>query len=73
MKFTLKKRFTQKFQMITKDNQIGAFSSYLFKVNNGNTRNIFEICSKLAAKTLEGDHFLLILNRFHKSFWCFHC
>ena len=31
---------------------------YLFKVNNGNTRKVCEICSKLTIKTPEGRHCL---------------
>ena len=35
---------------------------YLFKVNNGNTRTVCEICSKLTVKTLAGRRLLLTLN-----------
>ena len=51
---------------------------YLFKVNNRNTRKIYEICSKLTINTLEQRHWqrsgvlLSTLNRFHTLFWCFH-
>ena len=31
-------------------------ANYLFKVNNGNTRIVFEICSKLTTKTPERCH-----------------
>ena len=35
--------------MITKENRLTSFavSVYLFNVNNGNTRNMCQICSKL--------------------------
>ena len=40
---------------------------YMFKVNNGNTRTMCEICSKLTIKTTERRHI------FHTLFWCYHC
>ena len=43
--------------------------TFTYKVNNGNIRTMCEICSKL---TFVLVFLLLILNRFHKSFWCFH-
>ena len=54
---------------------------YLFKVNNGSIRTIYEICSKLTIKTPERRGVIefvlvslsLILNRFHTLLWCFHC
>ena len=51
---------------------------YMFKVNDGNTRKLCEIGSKLRIKTPEQRHwchsgiFMLNLNRFHTFFWCFH-
>ena len=48
---------------------------YLFKVNNGNTKTVREICSKLIIKT-PVRHLLfsfLNLNKFYILFWCFHC
>ena len=51
----------------------------LFKVSNGNTRTMCEICSKLTIKTRHRCHWrrlmysLLTLNRFHVLLWCFHC
>ena len=50
----------------------------MFKVNDGNTRKLCEIGSKLRIKTPEQRHwchsgiFMLNLNRFHTFFWCFH-
>ena len=38
---------------------------YLFKVNNGNTRTMCEICSKLTIKTPERRH--------RHRFWCLYC
>ena len=50
---------------------------YLFKVNNGNTGIMCEICSKLTIKTPECQLVSLLLthtlNSIHTSFWCFHC
>ena len=37
-------------------------STYLFKVNNRNTRTMCEICSKLTIKTTE-----------RRQFWCLYC
>ena len=55
-------------------------SIYLLKVNNGNTRGLRRICSKLAIKTNENGvtkvvwmSLLLTLNRSHAWLWCFHC
>ena len=50
------------------------YSAYNFfpanlDVNNGNIRTMCEICSKLTFVLVS---LLLTLNRFHKSFWCFH-
>ena len=50
----------------------------LFKVNNGNTRTMCEICSTLTIKTPQRRHwrrsgvFTVNLNRFHTLSWCFH-
>ena len=55
------------------------FGIYLFKVNNGNTRTICEIRSKLTItipERLQWRHsgvLLLSRNRFHTLFWYFHC
>ena len=52
---------------------------YLFKFNNGNTRTMCEICSKLTIQTSNTsidivlESLLLTLNKFHTLFWCFHC
>ena len=52
---------------------------YLFKVNDGYTRTMCEICSKLTIKTPERRHdvflvsLLLTFNKFHTLFLCFHC
>ena len=48
---------------------------YLFKVSNGNTRRMYEICSKLTIEALERRHWHHsgVLNRFHTLFWCFYC
>ena len=54
---------------------------YLFKANNGNTRAMHDIYSKLTIKTPQrrqwrrSDVFnvVLTLGRFHWFFWCFHC
>ena len=52
---------------------------YLLKVNNGNTRTMWENCSKLSIKTPEQSHwcrsgvFIVNFDRFHTIFWCFHC
>ena len=43
---------------------------YLFRVNNGNTRTICEICSNLTINTLS---LLLILKKFYTLFHCFRC
>ena len=54
-------------------------SIYLFQVNNGNTRTMCEIYSKMNLKILERRHefalvsLLFILNRFHTLFWFLHC
>ena len=51
----------------------------LFKVNNGNTKTVCKICSKLTIKKRERPYnavmlFLwLTLNKFHLMFCCFHC
>ena len=42
---------------------------YLFKVNNGNTKTVGEICSFLSFRCL----FLLTFNSFHTLLWCLHC
>ena len=49
---------------------------YLFKANNGNTRTVDEICSKLTIMTTEWYEIVLIpillpLNRF-RTLFCFH-
>ena len=46
---------------------------YLFKINNGNTRAMCEICSKLTINTPERRQWLLNLNRFYTMLCCFHC
>ena len=43
---------------------------YLFKVNNGNTRTMCEVYSKLITKRPERN-LLSTLNKFHTLFWCF--
>ena len=57
-----------------------AASICLFKCENGNSRTICEICSKLTIKnnrsylvSLRRSAVLLTLNRFHTMFWFFHC
>ena len=45
---------------------------YLFQVNNGNTRTMYEICLKLAFKTFKVSLFLT-WNIFLTLFRCFHC
>ena len=59
--FSIKKMFYDKMDL-----RIFCFSVpiYLFKVNNGNTRKISKICSKLTTKTPERLLFLT-LSRFH--------
>ena len=47
----------------------GLVGIYLSKVNNGNTRTLYEICSTLTIKTIQVS-LLLILNRCHTLFWC---
>ena len=44
---------------------------YLFKVNNGSTRTMCEVCSKVTTKTPVS--LLKILKRFHTLLSCFHC
>ena len=44
-------------------------NTYLFKLNNWNTRKISEICSKLAINVLE----FFIVNLFHTFLKCFNC
>ena len=51
---------------------------YLFKVKNGSTRTMYEICSRLT-KRYQKDvrkvillSLLLTLNRFHTLLWCFY-
>ena len=52
---------------------------YLFKVNNGNTRTMCEICSKLTINISKQCYwhrfgvFIVNMNRFHTLFLCFHC
>ena len=41
---------------------------YLFKVNNENTKTIWEICWKLTIKT-----FIVNFGLVSQMFWCFHC
>ena len=43
--------------------------TFTSKVNNANIRTMCEICLELTFVLVS---LLLILNRFHKSFWCFH-
>ena len=62
-----------------------AATTDLLKINNGNTRLITQICSKLRIKSPERRHwhhpgvFIVnfeidyALNLFHTFFWCFHC
>ena len=51
---------------------------YLFKVNNGNTRTLCEICSKLTVKTRDwcqwrrSDVFINNFEHISHIFWCFH-
>ena len=48
--------------------------SYMFKVNNRNTRTRCEVCSKLTIKTPERRHwclYCLTLNIFHTLLQCF--
>ena len=51
---------------------------YLFKVINGNTRWMCEICSKSATKTSEkrqrsrSGAFIVTIEQVHIFFWCFH-
>ena len=51
----------------------------MFKVNNGNTRTVCKICSKLAIKALEQRHwrrsivFNINFKRFHALLWYFLC
>ena len=53
--------------------------SSLFKVNNGSTRIMCEICSELTIRHQRGvmgvvlSSLLIKLNRFYSLFWCFHC
>ena len=53
--------------------------TYLFRVNNGNTKTMCEICSKLTIKTPNDVSdvvlvsLMLSLNSFHAFFWCFYC
>ena len=53
--------------------------SSLFKVNNGSTRIMCEICSELTIRHQRGvmgvvlSSLLITLNRFYSLFWCFHC
>ena len=48
---------------------------YLFKVNNGSTGAVFEICSKLKvnANDVVLVGLLSTLNRLHTLLWGFHC
>ena len=48
---------------------------YLLKFNNGNTKTMCEICSKLTIKSLTSLWclYLSIFNRFYTLFCCFHC
>ena len=48
-------------------------SIYLPKINNGNTRTICKISSKLTIKTPQQHlvSLLLVLNIFHTLFWCY--
>ena len=52
-------------------------NSYLFKLNNRNTRKRSEISSKIIINSPVVDlilvSLLLTLNRFHTLFWCFNC
>ena len=55
------------------------FGIYIFKIINGSTRTINEICSDLSMKTPEQRHWgcsgtfiMLTLNGFHILVWCFH-
>ena len=50
---------------------------YLFKINNGNARTMYDICSKLTIETPKRRHCIflvsLLLNlRFYILFWSFH-
>ena len=53
---------------------------YLFKANDGNSKTVSEIRSKLIIKITKRHlpcmvmvSLLLTLNRFHTLFWHFHC
>ena len=55
-------------------------SIYLIKVNNRKTRIMCEICLKLTISKHQNEvngvvllSLVLILNKFHVLFWCFHC
>ena len=59
-------------------NNLYHFTVYLFQVNNGSTRAISKICSKLTMKTPKRRHcgalvsLVLTLKRFLLLLWCFH-
>ena len=47
---------------------------YLRKINNGNTRTVYEVFHKLKIKTSVGPDVIIAgLSIFHTVFWCFHC
>ena len=58
--------------------QICPTGIHLFKVNNGNTKAMYDICYQLT-KTPDWRRdvilvsLLLTMNRFHTLPWCFHC
>ena len=54
--------------------RINANPAGMFKSNNGNTRTMYGMCSKLTIKRPERRLSLsLPLDRFHTLFWRFHC
>ena len=57
-------KYSIKMQEYTDEMKTHPVVVYLFKVNNKNTRTMFEICSKLTIKTLEWRqwrHYVLLL------------
>ena len=61
MVFHLRRKPVQQDRKLKWKHELGDQSSsqvgcYLFKVNNGNTRTMCEICSKLSIKTPERRH-----------------
>ena len=54
----------------TESNSFFPATIRLFKINDGNTKTIHQICPKL---TIKIQSLLLPLNRLHILFCCFHC